>query len=124
MPTLGSVYRYYIFPLYIVTIHVFVKEGVYEYCYLTSYTGKEYFLSSLGSLCTATIKTKEECSSEKVGATVGATFMEWSENNSKAPKGCYTVYMGKTIMGIWWNSHETGSPNPHSRQVCVAGTHE
>ena len=86
-------------------------------------TGKEYFLSSLGGLCTATIETEEECSSKKVGATVGANF-QFADSNSYSPKGCYVSYLEGDPMGIWWNNHETGSKDIWSRQVCIAGMYK
>ena len=41
-------------------------------------------------------------------------------SKASSPKGCFVLYQGDSNPqnGVWFNHHQTGSTQQHSRQIC------
>jgi len=87
------------------------EYGTFDQC------EKRYDLSKASGVCSdvgaTTILTEEECRSA-ISKIPGASKFGVVESLSEWPKGCFLAVNGQ----VYWNNHETGSPNKYSRQVC------
>ena len=83
------------------------------------FSDKRYDLSKANGVCfdvgATTILTESECRSA-TSKIPGASEFGDEETDNDWPKGCYLYENGK----VYWNIHETGSPNKRARQVCNA----
>ena len=66
-----------------------------------------------------TIVSLDECRSAitKIPNFDGIVMFEGDENEDNYPKGCYLHQGDKGY--VYWNNHQTGSPNSLARQVCI-----
>ena len=89
------------------------------------FSEQPYDLSKANGLCSdegaTTILTADECRSAiskipKIPNFPNSKIQFMSiQVQSKYPKGCYLLVNGR----VFWNNHETGSPNANAHQVCT-----